>query len=133
MKIVGTARCTHTYLPVLADAQVYQAPPCLTFTDYVMDLRRYTGIPALCNSWIRQQPWKLLQKRQQRESTGRLVRAPAKSMGRSLAMRAKKKADSLYIPDARSLQQHSVNPTASHQHLPTSSVEMTQCQSASVL
>ena len=30
--------------------------------------------------------------------------SPAKSMGRSLAILAKKKADSLYIPDARSLQ-----------------------------
>ena len=32
-------------------------------------------------------------------------------------MRAKKKADSLYIPDARSLQQHTIITTASHQYL----------------
>jgi len=34
------------------------------------------------------------------------VHIPAKSMGRSLAMRAKKKADNLYMPEARSLQYH---------------------------
>ena len=51
-------------------------------------------------------------------------------MGRSLAMRAKKKADSLYIPDARSLQHPSINrtlafeclllPVTSHDPVPVS-------------